>query len=102
MTGNKALLMNEPGKVVAVASSKHKLSTQKPLWHNISDLRSRLDVTSSTTPLFGGIEGSGTKFVHVVGTGLDGIHAEIRFPTTLPEEITRWVIDFFKQKETEL
>ncbi|MFH1524892.1 MAG: hypothetical protein ABIF04_07980 [Chloroflexota bacterium] len=102
MTGSKALLMDKAGKVVAVASSPHKLSVQKPLWHNISDLRSRLDVTSSTTPLCGDLDGSGTKLIYAVGMVPDGIRAEIRFPTTLSEETIRRAIDFVKQKEAEL
>ncbi len=38
------------------------------------------------TPIYGGIEGGGTKFVCAVG-GVDGESlAETRFPTTTPEE----------------
>jgi len=53
-------------------------------------------------PLFGGIEGGGTKFVCAVGTGPDDIRAETRFPTTRPEETMERAIDFFKQQEKEL
>ncbi len=49
-------------------------------------------------PLFGGIEGGGTKFVCAVGTGPDDLHAEIRFPTTTPTETLGKVIDFFKEQ----
>ena len=50
-------------------------------------------------PLFGGIEGGGTKFVCAVGTGPDDIRAETRFPTTSPEETMARAVDFFKQQE---
>jgi fructokinase len=50
-------------------------------------------------PLFGGIEGGGTKFVCAVGTGPDDIRAETRFPTTTPEETMARAVDFFKQQE---
>jgi fructokinase len=70
--------------------------------HNIFGLKSRFDVTFSNIPLFGSLEGGGTKFVYVVGTGPDDIHAEIRFPTTSSEETMGRAIDFFKQQETVL
>jgi len=54
------------------------------------------------TPLFGGIEGGGTKFVCAVGTGPDDIRAETRFPTTAPEETLGRAVDFFKKQEKEL
>lgn len=54
------------------------------------------------TPLFGGIEGGGTKFVCAVGTGPDDIRAETRFPTTTPEETMARAVDFFKQQEADL
>src|SRR6185436_11618919 len=53
-------------------------------------------------PLLGGIEAGGTKFVCAVGTGLDDLRAETRFPTTTPEETIGQAIAFFKaqaQKE---
>jgi fructokinase len=53
-------------------------------------------------PLFGGIEGGGTKFVCAVGTGPDDIRAETRFPTTFPEETMGRAIEFFKTQEKEL
>lgn len=48
------------------------------------------------TRLYGGIEGGGTKFVCAVGTGPDDIRAEIRFPTTTPEETLGQAIAFFQ------
>jgi fructokinase len=47
--------------------------------------------------LFGGMEGGGTKFVCVVGTGPDDIRDEIRYPTTTPDETLNRAIDFFKK-----
>ncbi len=52
-------------------------------------------------PLFGGIEGGGTKFVCAVGTGPDDILAEARFPTTTPGETMQRAITFFQQQENE-
>jgi fructokinase len=48
-------------------------------------------------PLFGGIEGGGTKFVCAVGTGPDDLRAETRFPTTTPTETLGKAIEFFKK-----
>jgi len=53
----------------------------------------------NNTPLFGGIEGGGTKFVCAVGTGPDDIRAETRFPTTTPQETMAQAVEFFKQQE---
>jgi fructokinase len=50
------------------------------------------------TPLYGGIEGGGTKFVCAVGSGPSDILAEVRFPTTTPEETLGKAIAFFKQQ----
>jgi fructokinase len=50
-------------------------------------------------PLFGGIEGGGTKFVCAVGSGPDDIRAETRFPTTTPAETLDKAIEFFKRQE---
>ena len=51
--------------------------------------------------LFGGIEAGGTKFVCAIGTGPDDIRAEIRFPTTRPEETIQQAIDFFRAQIAE-
>ena len=48
-------------------------------------------------PIFGGIEGGGTKFVCAVGTGPDDVRAETRFPTTTPAETLGKAIEFFNQ-----
>jgi fructokinase len=56
----------------------------------------------TTTPLFGGIEGGGTKFVCAVGSGPDDIRAETRFPTTTPEETMQRAVEFFQQQEKEV
>ena len=50
-------------------------------------------------PLYGGIEGGGTKFVCVVGNGPGDIRAETRFLTTTPAETLGQVIDFFHQQQ---
>ena len=54
---------------------------------------------TNSHPLFGGIEGGGTKFVCAVGTGPNDIRAEVRFPTTTPEETMSQAVKFFKQQE---
>nr|BAL56870.1 ROK family protein [uncultured Chloroflexota bacterium] len=46
-------------------------------------------------PLYGGIEGGGTKFICLVGSGPENIVAEAHFPTTTPEETLQRVCDFF-------
>lgn len=53
-----------------------------------------------TTPLFGGIEAGGTKFVCAVGTGADDLRAQARFDTTSPEETLAKVIDFFNRQQS--
>ncbi len=55
----------------------------------------------NNTPLYGGIEGGGTKFVCAVGTGPDDIRAETRFPTTTPTETMEQAVEFFKQQEVD-
>ena len=49
--------------------------------------------------LFGGIEAGGTKFVCAVGTGPNDLRAEVRIPTTTPEETLPKVIDFFAKQQ---
>lgn len=53
-------------------------------------------------PLFGGIEGGGTKFACAVGSGPGDIRAESRFSTTTPAETLRRAVDFFKEQEKEM
>ncbi len=48
--------------------------------------------------LYGGIEAGGTKFVCAVGTGPGDLRAEMRFPTTTPEETIGRAIDYFKEQ----
>lgn len=50
-------------------------------------------------PLYGAIEGGGTKFVCAVGTGPDDLRAEIRVETTSPEETLSRVAKFFHEQE---
>jgi fructokinase len=52
--------------------------------------------------LYGGIEAGGTKFVCLVGSGPSDIKAEIRYPTTSPQETIDHAIEFFKAQEKEL
>lgn len=48
--------------------------------------------------LIGGIEAGGTKFVCSVGSGPGDLRAEIRFPTTTPEETLGRAIAFFQEQ----
>ena len=48
--------------------------------------------------LFGGIEAGGTKFVCIVGSGPRDVRAEVRFPTTTPEETLGRVIEFYRDQ----
>ena len=48
-------------------------------------------------PLYGGIEAGGTKFVCAIGSGPHDLRAEIRYPTTTPEESISKAIDFFRE-----
>lgn len=48
-----------------------------------------------TEKIYGGIEGGGTKFNCVVGSGPEHIVAEARFPTTTPAETIGQVCEFF-------
>jgi fructokinase len=54
------------------------------------------------TQLYGGIEAGGTKFVCMVAAGPGDIRAEVRFPTTYPEETLSRCIAFFKEQELSL
>jgi fructokinase len=53
--------------------------------------------TPNTPALYGGIEGGGTKFVCVIGSGPDDIRAEARIDTTTPAETLDKVIAFFRE-----
>jgi fructokinase len=53
-------------------------------------------------PLYGGVEGGGTKFVCVVGTGPDDVRAEARLPTTSPAETIGQAIAFFRDAQARL
>lgn len=54
---------------------------------------------NKTQPLYGGIEGGGTKFVCAVGTGPNDIRASANFPTTTPQKTMALAVEFFKQQE---
>ena len=47
--------------------------------------------------LFGGIEAGGTKFICAIGSSPEDIQAEVRYPTTQPEETIGKAVDFFRQ-----
>ena len=49
-------------------------------------------------PIYGGIEGGGTKFVCAVGSAEGESLAETRFPTTTPEETLGRAITFFQEQ----
>jgi fructokinase len=49
------------------------------------------------TPIWGGIEGGGTKFVCVIGSGPDAITAQHSFPTTQPEATLDAAARFFER-----
>lgn len=51
--------------------------------------------------LIGGIEAGGTKFVCAVGTGPDDFRAEVRFPTTRPEETIGRAVEFFTEQQAQ-
>lgn len=50
------------------------------------------------TPLYGGIEAGGTKFVCAVASGPGDVRAEVRFPTTTPAETIGRSISFFQEQ----
>lgn len=50
------------------------------------------------TPLYGGIEAGGTKFVCAVASGPGDVRAEVRFPTTTPAETLGRAIAFFQEQ----
>jgi fructokinase len=52
--------------------------------------------------LYGGIEGGGTKFVCVVGTGPGDVRAEERFPTTTPDATLGQALTFFRDTQARL
>jgi fructokinase len=49
--------------------------------------------------VYGAVEGGGTKFNCLVGTGPEDIRAEIRIPTTKPVETMDAVVNFFREYE---
>lgn len=51
--------------------------------------------------LCGGIEAGGTKFVCVVGSGPRDIRAEVRIPTTSPDETIGRAVSFFEEASRE-
>ena len=46
-------------------------------------------------PLLAGVEAGGTKVLAILGTGPDDLVAELRIPTTTPDETLGAVADFF-------
>ncbi|MDP9381274.1 MAG: ROK family protein [Chloroflexota bacterium] len=55
-----------------------------------------------TSPLYGGIEAGGTKFVCAVGSGPEDMRAETRFATTTPDETIGRAIEFFSEQRRQL
>lgn len=47
--------------------------------------------------IYGGVEAGGTKIVCAVGTSPQNLLAEIRFPTTTPEETLEKTVEFFRK-----
>ncbi len=52
--------------------------------------------------LYGGVEAGGTKFVCMIAGGPDDIRAEVKFPTTQPQETLGRVIAFFKENQVKI
>ncbi len=50
-------------------------------------------------PLFGAIEAGGTKFICAVGARPDSLQAQVRIPTTTPEETLGRVTEFFRDQQ---
>jgi fructokinase len=55
----------------------------------------------NNSPIFGSIEGGGTKFICAVGNA-QTIQAETRIDTTTPDETMQQVVAFFKQQEEKI
>ena len=55
-----------------------------------------MNAGAAGSPLFGGVEGGGTKFVCMVGSGPDDIRAERTIPTTTPAETLSRAVEFFE------
>jgi len=68
-TGSKALLMDETGEVVAVASSPHTLQTPKPLWSEQNPLEWWKAVSTSIRTV---LAQAGTSGQFVTAIGLTG------------------------------
>jgi fructokinase len=58
--------------------------------------------STTMSALVGGIEGGGTKFVCLIGTGPHDIRAEATFPTTGPDETLAAAADFFARHDAAL
>jgi fructokinase len=54
-------------------------------------------VKVETRAVLGAVEGGGTKFVAMIGTGPDDIVDQVTFPTTMPDETIGRVIEFFQR-----
>jgi fructokinase len=59
-------------------------------------------MTASDRPLLGGIEGGGTKFVCMIGTGPEDVRAEVRFPTQAPDVTLGHALAFFEDEQARL
>ncbi len=66
------------------------------------EVRKPVDLETAMNPLVGGIEAGGTKFVCAVGTDPDDIRAEVRIPTTTPQETIGLAIQFFESQRIKL